>query len=240
MWDFLKSRLENISQKIVHFEARLKSLESLHTENIKLKTTVLDLQQRINNQAQMLLRNEVEITGVEEIQNENPYHFVLTTTVNLGVALHDSNIVYASRVGPKRSDISNKQLQRPLVVAFTHRVKRDQFLKQAKLRNLNSNNIVGTGPGRTVYVNERLTPANRRLFRSARMFAKSHKYKHSWTLNGAIFVRKRDASLGSPAIRIYNEEDLLKLSQAISTDQAAPIEQPATPLTTDHNDDFSS
>ncbi|CAH2104111.1 unnamed protein product [Euphydryas editha] len=241
MWDFLKSRLENISQKIVDFDVRLKSLESLHTENIELKTTVLDLKQQINNQAQMLLRNEVEITGVEELQNENPYHLVLTTAVNLGVALHDSDIVYASRVGAKRSDISNKQLQRPLVVAFTHRVKRDEFLKQAKVRrNLNSNNIVGQGPGRTVYVNERLTPANRRLFRSVRMFAKSYKYKHSWTLNGAIFVRKRDASLGSPAIRIYNEEDLLKLSQVISTDQAASIEQPSTPLPIDHNDDFSS
>lgn len=241
MWNSLKCQLENISQKISNFDARIKSLESLHTENIELRATVLDLQQQINNQAQTLLRNEVEITGIEEIQSENPYHLAMTTAVNLGVALQDSDIVYATRVGPKRSDVSNKQLQRPLVVAFARRVKRDEFLKQAKVRrNLKSNNIVGQGPERTVYVNERLTPANRRLFRSARIFAKSHKYKHCWTLNGAIFVRKRDASLGSPAIRVYGEEDLIKLSQAIQEDQVASVEKPAPPLPLDDSDEVSS
>ncbi|XP_045449455.1 uncharacterized protein LOC123658019 [Melitaea cinxia] len=241
MWNSLKIQLESISQKISNFDARIKSLESLHTENIELRATVLDLQQQINNQAQMLLRNEVEITGIEEIQNENPYHLVLTTAVSLGVPLHDSDIVYASRVGPKRSDVNSKRLQRPLVVAFARRVKRDEFLKQAKVRrNLKSNNIVGQGPERTVYVNERLTPANRRLFRSVRMFAKSHNYKHSWTLNGAIFVRKRDASLGSPAIRVCDEVDLIKLSQAIPTDQVASVEKPGPPLPIDDNDEVSS
>lgn len=99
----------------------------------------------------------------------------MTTALKIGVELHDNNLNYVSRVGPKRRPQENdaedkRHLQRPLVVSFSRRVKRDEFLKQAKARySLRNKDIVGQGQGpvRKVYVNERLTREARRLFREA-------------------------------------------------------------------------
>ncbi|XP_047996348.1 uncharacterized protein LOC125234185 [Leguminivora glycinivorella] len=223
--DTLKSingRLDELCDRIGTYDSRLKALEKLETENTILKATVADLQIRLDNQAQASLRNEVEIYGIEETQEENPYHLVMTTAVKLGIDVQDSDLAHVSRVGPKRqaqntetSEITqNSKLPRPIAVAFVRRVKRDDFLKHAKVRrNIKSGDIVGRGGSNSrIYVNERLTGTNRQLFRGARLFAKEHNFKHCWVRNGNIFVRKHDASRGSPAILIRSEADLAALA----------------------------
>lgn len=129
------------------------------------------MQQQLNSKAQAHLRNELEISGLEETPGENPYHLALTTALKIGVELHDSDLNYVSRIGPKRrlqeNDADDKrQLQRLMVVSFTRRAKRNEFLKQAKARrSLWNKDIIGQGPDRKVYVNELLTGEGRRLFR---------------------------------------------------------------------------
>jgi hypothetical protein len=219
LWAFIRTRLDELDSKLSSYDLRIKSLEALENENAILKATICNMQQRINNETQNQLRNELEIAGLEETPGENPYHLAMTTAQRLGVDLLDADLNYASRVGPKNilqetgSDNSG-QLRRPLVVSFTRRVKRDEFLKQSKARRtIRSKDIVGQSQGseRIVYVNERLTSEGRRLFRDARSFANKNGYKYCWINRGYIFVRKRDASTGSPAIRINNEDDLNRL-----------------------------
>jgi ribosomal protein L37AE/L43A len=223
VWDSFRTRLDELCEKISSLDGRIKSLEKIEDENIMLKAKVAELQGQLDNHTQASLRNELEILGLEELTNENPYHLVLTTAVKLGVDLADTDLVHVSRVGPKRRGASDgveappRHLPRPLAVAFVRRTKLDEFVKHAKARrNIKSKDIVeSSGHDSAIYVNERLTNTNRRLFRNSRVFAREHGYRHCWVRNGTIFVRKQDAMYGSPAIRIKSDQDLLRLSNSL-------------------------
>ncbi|CAK1579933.1 unnamed protein product [Parnassius mnemosyne] len=180
----LRECLDALNTKLADYDRRIKSLESVEKENYILKATVADLQSRLNSQEQIALGNELEISGLEETPNENPTHLVLTVATKLGIELQDMDLNYAHRAGPKNQNKKtnvggNRKLQRSLVVAFTRRAKRDEFLKHAKARkNLKSK--------------ERLIGENRRLFRTARAFAVEQGYRFCWLRNGSIFIRKGD------------------------------------------------
>lgn len=210
----LSKRLDDISERFSEYDVRLKELETKEDENRVLRSTVSRLQEQLNTQLQGSLRNELEVLGLSEEPNENPYHLVLTTAQVMGVELTVADLDYVTRVGPKhRKDEANpRQQQRPLVIAFTRKMKRDEFLKQAKTRrSLTSKDVVGNGPTDRIYINERLTSENRRLFRSVRIMAKEHDFKFCWVRNSTIYVRKREGRDGSPAHAIKSEEDRLRL-----------------------------
>lgn len=228
MWKFIRERLDDLDSKLSNYDSRIKSLEALVSENALLKVTIANMQQQLISEAQTHLRNELEISGLEETPGENPYHLVMTTALKIGIELHDSDLNYVSRVGPKRRPQENdahdkRQFQRPLVVSFTRRVKRDEFLKHAKARrSLRNKDIVGQGqgPDRQVYINERLTGEGRRLFRESRAFATKYGFKYCWLSRGCVFLRRGDANEGYPAKRINSEADLNQLLN--STTQPNP------------------
>ena len=61
---------------------------------------------------------------------------------------------------------------------------------------------------KTIYINEHLSPDNRRIFSEASAVRRTKQYKHIWTANGVTHMRKED---GTPAIKIGNSIDLTKL-----------------------------
>lgn len=217
MQNEIYNRLDTLSNRLSDFDTRIQSLEHYKEENMMLRADMEKLQQQFNKHSQTSLRNELEIVGLQELPNENPHHIALTIAQKIGVDISDQDLDYASRVGPRRrrGDSQNQdsnQTTRPLVVSFTRKVKKDEFLKQAKLRrNLDSSQIVASGLQTKIYFNERLTSHNRQLFRAARNWTNVSGYKYCWTRNGSIFVRKREARDGSPPILIESEKDLENL-----------------------------
>lgn len=173
-----------------------------------LKSENFNLQQQLGIQAQHALKNELEIAGIPEKQNENLYHIVNITAQKLGVDLTDADLDWANRAGPRDSRLSDKQYPRPIVVRFTRRTKRDDIIKAARVRrNITTEGIVD-GPVCKFYLNERLTKENRIFFRAARLRARLHSFKFCWIRNGGVFVRKEDRK---PAIPLKSFEDLDKL-----------------------------
>ncbi|CAG9116481.1 unnamed protein product [Plutella xylostella] len=170
------------------------------------------LQEQVDRQSHESLRYELDILGLTETPNENPYHLVLTTAQKIGLTMDERDLDYVRRVGPRGKEAEDR-LPRPLVVSFTRRTKRKDFLKQAKARRcLDSKNVAGSGPERKMYVNERLTTGNRQLFRAARIWTKAQGFKHCWVRNGTVYVRKGEGRDGSPAIPIRTSEDLQRMS----------------------------
>ncbi|KAL0853025.1 hypothetical protein ABMA27_012806 [Loxostege sticticalis] len=212
--EFIK-RFDALTSKLLDYDVRLNTLEEKEKENNFLKLRVTQLEDQIKKQSHHLLRSELEILGLAETPNENPYHLVLTTARKIGVDLEERDIDYALRAGlqGKEDSKDTDRLPRPLVISFTRKTKRDDFLKQAKTRRtLESTDVVGTGPQRRVYVNERLTSDTRRLFRTARLWTRDHGYKYCWVRNGMVYIRKREGRDGSPPLQIRSAEDLNKLS----------------------------
>lgn len=202
-------------------------------EIIELKAAMIQLQQENSNRAQNQLSNEVEISGIGEEPKENLHHIVLLTAKKIGVELSDKDIDWAIRVGPPQSTAKidvlteteteavmeagakladaklKEKAPRPIVVRFTRRKLRDDFLEGAKgRRGLKSDDIVH-GTSRNVFINERLTKENRYLFRNARIAAAEKGYKYCWVRNGRIFIRRADKR---PVISIRSHEDLEQLT----------------------------
>lgn len=178
---------------------------------IRLKNQeITDLRSSVADLQQQGLRNDIEIAGIPETENENIRQLVLTTATKIGVVLTESDIDGFHRAGPRRSPLpqspSNpKNLPRPIVVKLVRRAKRDEIVRAAKDRkNVTSLDIV-PGTNLDVYINERLTKANRLLFRSARQRALQHRFRFSWVRDGNIFVRKAEKM---PAILIRSEADI--------------------------------
>lgn len=208
-------RFDSLTSKLSDYETRITSLEAHAKENVLLKAQVVELQDQLNKQSQASLRSEVEIIGLTETPNENPYHLVLTAAQKIGVDLSEKDLAYVSRAGPRfKEDAQNTQRHpRVLVAAFCRRNKRDEFLKQAKARrSINSKDIVSSGPEKKIFVNERLTAENRRLFRASRLWAAENGFKYCWIRNGAIYIRKHEGRDGSPPIQIRSTDDLYAAS----------------------------
>lgn len=208
-------RFDDLTSRLVDYDMRLRALELKEKENDKLKEQVAQLQDKLNIQSHHNLRSDLEILGVSEIPGENPYHLVLTTACKIGINLEEHDLDYVSRAGKLDKDKSqdSSKLPRPLVVSFTRKYKREEFLRQAKTRRtLDSSDIVGSGPQRRVYVNERLTNEARQLFRFTRTWIRDNGYKYCWVRNGTIYIRKRDGREGSPPIQVRSTECLQKLT----------------------------
>ncbi|XP_059056268.1 uncharacterized protein LOC131850117 [Achroia grisella] len=212
MWSSIKERFDDLSNKLSNYDGRLRTLETQACENAALKATITTLQNQLSYQTQLSLRKEVEIAGLVENRNEYPVHLTLTTALKLGMDLQEEDLDHVARAGAERQSKDNNPTQsapHPLVVSFVRRSKRDEFLERSRSRRpLKSKDILVEGSDTTVYINERLTFNNRRLFRDTRLFAKKHGFKHCWVRSGNIFLRKGDYRDGYPAIKIQSENDL--------------------------------
>lgn len=220
----IKNHMSSISETLSHtLKEHSKKLHDTQLEIVDLKLTIGHLQEQIAAREQDSLRNDVEISGITELANENLYHIVVTASQKIGVELTESDIEDVARVGPKiqralnpESPNPNNRAQRPIVVKLMRKLKRDELMNAAKSRrNLTSENIVYGQPTR-IYFNERLTKDNRRLFRESRLRTKEHAFRYCWTRNGGIYVRR---NAGTPAIRISSTHDLeQKVGPAKSTE----------------------
>lgn len=218
----LSKRLDDFASKFLESVNRINVLESnqykIEARNSDLEIKLSEIEERLAQMSRQALKNDIEILGIQETKGENPVSLVLVAARKVGVELNASDIDDATRVGPKNnSEDPNKSassLPRPLVVRFTRKATRDNFLKTAKTkRSLTSEDLAPGGPIRTVYVNERLTAEHRRLFREAKRCAGEHGYKFCWISNGCIYVKRKE---GVPGKRIACYKDLLTMSPATS------------------------
>lgn len=210
-------RLDGLGITLSNQETRIKHLEGCEKENFVLKAKVAQLQNDMSAQAQNLLRNEIELSGIPETPNESLFHTILVAARKVGVELEDKDIDWVSRAGPRRpppeSHEAHARLPRPVVVRLLRRGKRDELLKAAKLRrNVTSADLDISGTSLKVFFNERLTKENRMLFRDARIKCKENGFAQCFCSHGVIFIRKRD---GKPATIVRNHSDLAGVTSEV-------------------------
>jgi hypothetical protein len=137
---------------------------------------------------------------------------VLKTCHSLGVNVVASDIDYCYR--PKSRYIAGSdQKPPPIIVRFTRSPVTSSLLNARRSkRHFTLRDIGDIGQGddesRNVYINESLTPFNRKLYAKARNLKSEKKVKYLWVRDGNIYVRKTD---GSDRITIRNEVTLKEL-----------------------------
>lgn len=214
----LKDQLTAVSSTLTGTASDYKcAIEVRDREILTLKATVEGLHATMGIKAQQDLRNELEIIGIPEPENENLLHTVLLLSKKIGVDVSEQDVDGVYRAGPKKSPkgnaaeppsfIGKKNLPRPVVVRLVRRAKRDEVIKSAKTRKNLTSEGISDGPTRDVFVNERLTKENRLLFRQTKLRASEHNFRYVWVREGSILVRKAEKAA---AILIRSPGDLEK------------------------------
>lgn len=223
--DIIENRLLKLENENTELTAALKSLQSqaqVNTDASSLKTTIIQLHSELNDRDQATLLNDVEITGVPEFPGESVVNIVTSTASKLGVKLDARDVVYVAREGVARSaagavvadgrsPAAGAAGARPrrIVIRLARQALRNDLLHAARVRRDVTTSDLGLPqhvPAR-MYINERLTRANRVLLGKAREAKRELGWRFVWTKEGRIYAR-RDDTPSSRAQRLRNEDDL--------------------------------
>ncbi|KAI4459341.1 l1 transposable element-related [Holotrichia oblita] len=213
--DILKS-IKFCSHKIRDLEFALKSanekikvIDKLVLENHQLKDDITAACVRIDELEQYSRLNNLEIQAVPEVANENLVSVLeaIAAFVKCPITADDLDVVH--RV-PSFADKS-KQQHKNIIVTFTSRRKRDQFLSAAKLYRKESKspdiNVPNVSP--CLFINEHLTRDRKSLFQKTKLAVRQKNVKYVCVRNGAIFARKYERSR---VVAIKSEKDLDKIN----------------------------
>lgn len=163
----------------------------------------------LSSQVDFLERNlkgkNLEISGVPFTKNEKVIDLAVKVVTNIDSKIKEGDIEYARRLMKKDRNGATKY--GPILVRFknidqrNYLFKNKKYLAQAKLQDV----INGD---EKVFINENLTPQNKKVFYHANCFKKQHNWRYVWTSNGIVFLRKTE---NSDAVTIRNIVDLEKL-----------------------------
>ena len=176
-----------------------RDVSKLNTESVNLKKQVESLEQysRINN---------IEIVGIDEPgddENETVEDKILGCLNSLTPDADADNRFVSSDIDichilPKKNN------EHSHVVRFISRKSKIEVLNAKRLQR----NRQFKFREKNVYINEHLTPTNKHLFGLAKQKQRIINFKHLWTRNGRIFMRKDDTS---HVISIDSEEIIISL-----------------------------
>ena len=194
---FRKESEEN-SNKIVVMKVEL---ELVKNENRQLKK---DLSLRINALEQRSRITNIKVIGLRKPSNlETDTGLTLDFLNNVMKANVTSEDLDALHEVPSR----RKDQKRIVVVAFKFRSKRDEVLAhKSELRSYNEGLVDAST---RIFVNEQLSPENKRLYAMAAKLKYELSFKFLWTKKGVIYMRKDE---NSKFFRISSEEDLSQVA----------------------------
>lgn len=222
--DFLKefrSTVLRMEERMNDFGHRLEAVERRQVEAppvgddvAELRRTIEGLKSELNIRDQEMLLSDLDIGHLPEEKGVSPLHTVTVLAAKLGVTLEARDIVFAERVGVLTVSPGGGTEARPrrVIVRLARRELRDELLRAARVRrNINAADVGLAGPSRRIYINERLTATNRRLFQRVREECRKRGWRYSWTKKGRIFARQDD---GKQVQYFRSESDLDRVFQA--------------------------
>lgn len=204
--EFINKTFEEMKDKL---NATIKENAELRAENNELRSECKKLYQqtresesRLVNCEQYSRNRNVEIKGIPPQQNENLLDIVGKLGVVIGAPILETDIEVCHRVPVPNSTAKN------IVVQFMRRDRRDNFLGHAKKRRVTCEDL-GISSGSSVYVNEHLCPALKKLLGVTVARKKECNWKFVWVRNGSIFARKAEQT---PLLKVTCADDVCKIT----------------------------
>merc|ERR1712096_147870 len=143
------------------------------------------------SQVDFLERNlkgkNLEIVGVPFVKNENVGDLALKVLTNIDPQLNKEYIESARRLMKK--DKNNVTIYGPILARFKNIGKRNYIFRNKKNLAEARPNLVN-GSVKKIFINENLTPKNKKIFYHANCFKKQNNWRFVWTANGMVFLRK--------------------------------------------------
>lgn len=183
----LKETISSINSQKEEITSLKASLDKAMSENNLLRNTVHKLELRVEELEQYSRRNCFEVFGVPKNEGENVETIVMKVGEALGVPIENSMIDACHRL---RTPDSGKPPG--IIVRMVRRMDCELILKKKREKKDLSTRHIGLALDSPIYVNESLTPGNRRLLAAARAARKAKNYRYLWVRNGKILLRKDD------------------------------------------------
>ncbi|XP_046677353.1 uncharacterized protein LOC124365416 [Homalodisca vitripennis] len=176
-------------------------IEALTTENGQLKKKVKELETRLEDIEQYSRSNCIEMQGIPLEPAEDVLNIVKDVGRALDLDISDTMVDACHRLGVQKTG------DKPpgIIVKFVRRMGKESFIQRRRVKTTLSTRHIGRKDDRSIYVNESLSPARRRIHALARRFQREKNCKFLWIRNGKIFMRKEDKA---PVKIISSEEDL--------------------------------
>lgn len=188
----------DFSERLHQLEVQPQGVASDEQVNSKLSQLSAELAAK----DQMLRLNNIELKGVPEKHNENLFNLACKIGEVIGQPTAKSDINFITRA---RSSTSTKTI----IVGFVNRYTKENFVASARaFKKLTAEDIGFAGDASRLFVNDHLTPENKRLLTRAKQLAREKGHKHVWVQNCKILTREGDKS---PIIPILKEGDLAKI-----------------------------
>lgn len=208
----LNEKYATLCNRFTDYEKLISDLQSRCTEVESLREENRELRQRVNALEQHSRLSNLEIQGVPETSNENAAAIVQKIGTAIGLELSPADVDVAHRVQSQLTTaIAGARRPRNIIVRFLSRQIRNKFLAASKVAKKRAPAAPGfevPGVSEKIFVNEHLSPENKRLLKLTRDAARSKGFKYHWVSQGTIFVRRNDKSRAVP---IKSTSDLDKL-----------------------------
>ena len=207
-YEYIKTESLSNAANIIHIRSQNVNNEQIDTNTEKIKAIELEISgmnKHLLGIEQYLRVNNIEIVGMPEpsvVNDELESHEevllkVLNSLKDLDYTLTKEDIDISHPIPTRRKDG-----KRVSVCKFISRKTRYDILEAKKLSK------IFKFEGNDVFINEHLSPENRRLFALASTKRKLLNYKHLWTNNGITYMRKTD---GAEILVIDSDESLNNL-----------------------------
>lgn len=183
------------------YEQSLEEIKILRNENNTLKAKVTVLESKFDMLEQKEKANNIIISGVPKQTETNTGVISKQIFTSMGVHIGENDIYESFRV--------NKQDDSMILVKLRKSEKKHEIMKKIKeLKGITVLKCGLQGIDKKIFLNDDMTVVKRQLFKKARELKRERGYKAVYTLNGNIYVKKKD---GVDAIKIVSEESLQAL-----------------------------
>lgn len=171
-------------------------------ENKNLETMVIDLKTEVTELQQYSRRFNLEINNLPETPNEkiDEVFSQIADKLNMDVSQHVSVI--------HRVATTKKDKIKPIIVQFNSLDMKNNFLKEAKSKQLTAQDFNSNLEPVPVYFNDHLCIEMKKLLYDCKQFKTEKNFKYCWIKGGKIFLRKLD---GSKIYRIRCLSDIYKV-----------------------------
>lgn len=199
----MRKQIEEFSRSLSFMNEMVEKLkdenDALKATNKALTSRNSVLEKRLSEMEQYSRKNNVEIKGVPSTKGESCVAIVQAIGEKIECPVNESEFDIVHRV-PSKADTPH------IIARFCSRAKKAEFLSKARKARLQTKDLgIHAAESRPIYVNDHLTPENKRLFAKALKLKKENEWQFLWTDDCLIKARKTE---DSKALRIREEADL--------------------------------
>lgn len=198
----LDSSVETINKKIEDNHMELSSkitglYSAVHEEINCINNDLKTLKEEISNMKRRSILNDVIVTGIPYLQNENFLEIFGNICNSIGFSCSAAEVNNIYRL---KSNTNNK----PIIIKFVTNYARSGFMRSYfKYKSLSLNDIGLDSPNR-IYINSCLTMENQKIFKDAIGLKKKGTLAKVTTRNGFVWVAKTN-EFPPALIKSYDE-----------------------------------